>query len=173
MPYPQDHFFAKLTFLYVMVSSSITEWNGLGLDHVGLCYALLAWTCLWFLLSDVCFSLICLKTTKSFSDEFSVEKFFPSFVKGSKYILLGTRLTENSNNSHSNLATCHLGWSQRCPMGGIELNFPHFFQHLKNTLYPSFLSQRAQPTPDSQPSIHLHNTLNVFFIQKNQFLVVI
>lgn len=53
-------------------------------------------------------------------------------------------------------------------MEGIELNFPHSFQQLKNTLYPSFLSQRAQPTPDSQPSTHLDETLTVFCIQENQ-----
>lgn len=60
---------------------------------------------LWFLPSDVYFSLICLKTTKSFSYGFSVEKFLPSFVKGSKCIQFGTRLTEDSSNSHRNLAT--------------------------------------------------------------------
>lgn len=53
-------------------------------------------------------------------------------------------------------------------MEGIELNFPHSFQQLKNTLYPSFLSQRAQPTPDSQPRTHLDQTLTVFCIQENQ-----
>lgn len=128
---------------------------------------------LWFLPSDVYFSLICLKTTKSLSDGFSVEKFFPRFVKGSKYIQFGTRLIENSSDSQSNLASNHLGWSERYPMGGIALNFPNFFQQLKNTLYHFFLSQRAQPAPGSQPSIHLHQTLTVFCIQENLFLVVI
>ena len=147
MPYPQDHFFAKLTFLCVMVSSFSPEWNGLGLDHLGLCTNTPNMS-LWFLPSDVYFSLIFLKTTESFFDGFSVEKLFPCIVKGNKHIQCGTRLTENSNNSHSNLAISHLGWSQKFPMGGTELNFPHFLQTAEQHA-ASFLSQSQALTVNS------------------------
>lgn len=39
-------FFCQVNFPICNGLNSSTEWSGLGLDHVGLCYALLAWTCL-------------------------------------------------------------------------------------------------------------------------------
>lgn len=97
-----------------------------------------------------------------------------SLLKSSSLVLLresntlfGTRLTENSSNFHSNLAVSHLGWSQKRPVGWIELNFPHFFQTAEHHT-ASFLSQRAQPAPDSHPSVHLQQTLAAFCIRENQ-----
>lgn len=152
------------------------KWPWTWSSGAGLCTNTLNMS-LWFLPSDVCFSLICLKTTESFSDGFLVEKPFPCIVEENKCELYDSMIlwntfslapdTENSSNSHSNLAINHLGWSQKCPVGGIELNFPHFLQTAEQNT-ASFLSQRAQPAPDSQLSVHLQQTLTVFCIQENQ-----
>lgn len=159
-------FFCQVTFLCVIVSSSSTEWNGLGLHHPGLYYAPTAWICLWFPPSDVYFSLICLKTTESFSDGFLAEKLFPCVVKGSKYIQFGTKFTENSCNSQRNLAISHLGWSQKCPMGWTESNFSHFFQTGEKDTASSFFRGHSHDTWWSTQ--HPLAADSVFCIQENQ-----
>lgn len=50
-------------------------------------------------------------------------------------------------------------------MGGNELTFTHFFQTTEKHT-ESFLFQEAQPTTDSQPSVHLEQTVQC--IQENQ-----
>lgn len=99
-----------------MVSSFSNEWNGLGLEHLGLLCSNSLSVSHCFFPGDVWFSATCLKTIKPFSDGFTAANLwtFLCIVKGSKYTQSGTKSTENSNNSHRNLAISHLGWSQKC-----------------------------------------------------------
>lgn len=154
MPYPQDFiFFFQFNFPIC---------NGLQFQH----WVKWPWTCSfrtvlcynslnvfhWFFPSDVWLSVICLITTESCSGGFTVEKpwTFPCIAKGSKCTHSDTRPTENSSNSHRNLAINHLGWSQKCPMGGNELTLLHVFQttekHTESFLFSGGTASRWQST---------------------------
>lgn len=149
-----------------MVSRSSTEWNGLGLDHLELCNASIAWTCLsqfFQVISD--FLSFVLKTTECFPDGFSVESSFLVLSKAAN-ILFGTRLNREFQSFLQQFSHKPFGMITEIPYGRDWIKFPHFFQTAEHTA--PFLSQRAQPTHDSQPSVHLQQTLTAFYTQENQ-----